>query len=176
MLAEQKIDAAKNKPLPATLQKSEDEDLQAINSYKSTQKELFSPIKALTPDPVTKKPMLVLGPVQNLRYEAANFTGDSTEASLAYADLQSSVKNAVNLKVSAEKGVQTDKDVLRFADALIAASGKNDTKATLEALKKFNESIATAQENTVKLIDQRRKSQGVAPLFGDTSRNVNVNY
>jgi hypothetical protein len=176
MLAEQKLDAAKNKPLPATLQKSEDEDLQAINSYKSTQKELFSPIKALTPDPVTKKPMLVLGPVQNLRYQAANLTGDSTEASRAYADLQSSVKNAVNLKVSAEKGVQTDKDVLRFADALIAASGKNDTKATLEALKKFNESIATAQENTVKLIDQRRKSQGVAPLFGDTSRNVNVNY
>jgi len=176
MLAEQKIDAAKNKPLPATLQKSEDEDLQAINSYKSTQKELFSPIKALTPDPVTKKPMLVLGPVQNLRYQAANLTGDSTEASRAYADLQSSVKNAVNLKVSAEKGVQTDKDVLRFADALIAASGKNDTKATLEALKKFNESIATAQENTIKLIDQRRKSQGVAPLFGDTSRNVNVNY
>jgi len=176
MLAEQKIDAAKNKPLPATLQKSEDEDLQAINSYKSTQKELFSPIKALTPDPVTKKPMLELGPVQNLRYQAANLTGDSTEASRAYADLQSSVKNAVNLKVSAEKGVQTDKDVLRFADALIAASGKNDTKATLEALKKFNESIVTAQENTVKLIDQRRKSQGVAPLFGDTSRNVNVNY
>ena len=176
MLAEQKFDAAKNKPLPATLQKSEDEDLQAINSYKATQKELFSPIKALTPDPVTKKPMLVLGPIQNLRYEAANLTGDSTEASRAYADLQSSVKNAVNLKVSAEKGVQTDKDVLRFANALIAASGKNDTKATLEALNKFNESIATAQENTVKLIDQRRKSQGVAPLFGDTSRNVNVNY
>jgi len=176
MLAEQKIDAAKNKPLSASLQKSEDEDLQAINSYKATQKELYSPLKALTPDPVTKKPMLELGPVQNLRYQAANLTGDSTEASRAYADLQSSVKNAVNLKVSAEKGVQTDKDVLRFADALIAASGKNDTKATLEALKKFNESIVTAQENTVKLIDQRRKSQGVAPLFGDTGRNVNVNY
>ena len=176
MLAEQKLEANKNKPLPASLQKSEDEDLQAINSYKATQKELFSPIKALTPDPVTKKPMLELGPVQNLRYQAANLTGDSTEASRAYADLQSSVKNAVNLKVSAEKGVQTDKDVLRFAEALIAASGKNDTKATLEALKKFNESIATAQENTVKLIEQRRKSQGVSPLFGDTSRNVNVNY
>jgi hypothetical protein len=176
MLAEQKIDAAKNKPLPASLQKSEDEDLQAINSYKATQKELFAPINALTPDPVTKKPKLVLGPVQNLRYQAANLTGDSTEESRAYADLQSAVRNAVNLKVSAEKGVQTDKDVLRFADALIAASGKNDTKATLDALKKFNDSIATAQENTVKLIDQRRKSQGVAPLFGDTGRNVNVNY
>ena len=176
MLADQKIEAAKNKPLPASLQKSEDEDLQAINSYKATQKELYSPINALTPDPVTKKPKLELGPVQNLRYQAANLTGDSTEASRAYADLQSAVKNAVNLKVSAEKGVQTDKDVLRFADALIAASGKNDTKATLQALKKFNDSIVTAQENTVKLIDQRRKSQGVAPLFGDTGRNVNVNY
>lgn len=176
MLAEQKIEAAKNKPLSASLQKSEDEDLQAINSYKATQKELYSPIQALTPDPVTKKPKLELGPVQNLRYQAANLTGDSTEASRAYADLQSAVKNAVNLKVSAEKGVQTDKDVLRFADALIAASGKNDTKATLQALKKFNDSIVTAQENTVKLIDQRRKSQGVAPLFGDTGRNVDVNY
>ena len=171
-----KTAASANKSLPASLQKSEDEDIQAINSYKATQKELFSPIKALTPYPVTNKPMLELGPVQNLRYQAANLTGDSTEASRAYADLQSSIKNAVNLKVSAEKGVQTDKDVLRFADALIAASGRNDTKATLEALKKFNDAIATAQENTVKLIDQRRKSQGVLPLFGDTNRNVNVNY
>ena len=171
-----KTAASANKFLPASLQKSEDEDLQAINSYKATQKELFSPLKALTPDPITKKPMLELGPVQNLRYQAANLTGDSTEASRAYADLQSSVKNAVNLKVSAEKGVQTDKDVLRFADALIAAYGRNDTKATLEALRKFNDSIATAQENTIKLIEQRRKSQGVAPLFGDTNRNVNVNY
>jgi hypothetical protein len=176
MLAEQKIDAAKNKPLPASLQKSEDEDLQAIDSYKATQKELYSPIRALTPDPVTKKSKLELGPVQNLRYQAANLTGNSTEESRAYADLQSAVRNAVNLKVSAEKGVQTDKDVLRFADALISASGKNDTKATLEALNKFNESIATAQQNTVKLIDQRRRSQGVAPLFGDTNRNVNVSY
>ena len=176
MLAEQKIDAAKNKPLPASLQKSEDEDLQAIDSYKATQKELYSPIQALTPDPVTKKSKLELGPVQNLRYQAANLTGNSTEESRAYADLQSAVRNAVNLKVSAEKGVQTDKDVLRFADALISANGKNDTKATLEALNKFNESIATAQKNTTKLIDQRRKSQGVAPLFGDTNRNVNVSY
>jgi hypothetical protein len=171
-----KTAASANKFLPASLQKSEDEDLQAINSYKATQKELFSPLKALTPDPVTKKPMLELGPVQNLRYQAANLSGDSTEASRAYADLQSSVKNAVNLKVSAEKGVQTDKDVLRFADALIAAYGRNDTKATLEALRKFNDSIVTAQENTIKLIEQRRKSQGVAPLYGDTNRNVNVNY
>ena len=171
-----KTAANANKFLPASLQKSEDEDLQAINSYKATQKELFSPLKALTPDPVTKKPMLELGPVQNLRYQAANLTGDSTEASRAYADLQSSVKNAVNLKVSAEKGVQTDKDVLRFADALISAYGRNDTKATLEALRKFNDSIATAQENTIKIIEQRRKSQGVAPLYGDTNRNVNVNY
>jgi len=176
MLAEQKIDAAKNKPLPASLQKSEDEDLQAIDSYKATQKELYSPIQALTPDPVTKKSKLELGPVQNLRYQAANLTGNSTEESRAYADLQSAVRNAVNLKVSAEKGIQTDKDVLRFADALISANGKNDTKATLEALNKFNESIATAQKNTAKLIDQRRKSQGVAPLFGDTNRNVNVSY
>jgi hypothetical protein len=111
-----------------------------------------------------------------LRYQAANLTGNSTEESRAYADLQSAVRNAVNLKVSAEKGVQTDKDVLRFAEALISASGKNDTKATLEALNKFNESIATAQKNTAKLIDQRRRSQGVAPLFGDTNRNVNVSY
>ena len=176
MLAEQKIDAAKNKPLPASLQKSEDEDLQAIDSYKATQKELYSPIQALTPDPTTKKPKLELGPVQNLRYQAANLTGNSTEESRAYADLQSAVRNAVNLKVSAEKGVQTDKDVLRFAEALISASGKNDTKATLEALNKFNDSIATAQKNTAKLIDQRRRSQGVAPLFGDTNRNVNVSY
>jgi hypothetical protein len=176
MLAKQKIDEANNKPLTASLQRKEDENLTEIDGFNATLKELSSTIKALTPDPVTRKTVLNLGPVNNLAYQSANFLGNSTPESRAYADLQSAVRNAVNIKVSAEKGVQTDRDVVRFADALIAASGKNDTKATLDALVKFSEATVTAKNKTEALINRRRQSQNVQPLFDTANRNVTVSY
>ena len=64
------------------------------------------------------------------------------------------------------KGVQTDKDVLRFANELIAAFGNNDTKVSLQALSNFSKSTAKARENAQKRIDSRRRSQGVDPYYG----------
>jgi hypothetical protein len=109
---------------------------------------------------------LELGPVNNLRYQAQNAAGNSTVESRNYAALQRSVQEATNLKTDAAKGVQTDKDVLRFANELIAAFGGNDTKTTLEALSNFSKSTAKAKENAQKRIDSRRKSQGIEPYYG----------
>jgi hypothetical protein len=123
------------KPLPASLQKSEDKDLEAYDSYSSQKEALMPSIVNLTPDAEGIR-KLELGPLKNAKYAAQNAAGNSTPESRAYEALRSAVGTAVNLQVSAEKGVQTDKDVLRFADALIASYGKNDTQATLEALQR----------------------------------------
>ena len=153
------------KPLGASLQKSEDKDLESIDSYTAQAEALKPSIANLTPNSEGVR-KLELGPAKNAKYIAQNALGNSTPESRAYEGLKSAVDTAVNLQVSAEKGVQTDKDVLRFANALIAAYGRNDTKATLEALTRYNDAIEKAKTRTTQRIDQRRVSQNVEPLFG----------
>jgi hypothetical protein len=152
------------KMLPASLQKDESKDLETIDTYTAQQQALQPAISSLTPNERGVR-KLELGPVKNLQYAAQNLAGNSTPESRAYEGLKSAVDTAVNLQVSAEKGVQTDKDVLRFAQALIAAYGRNDSEATLQALKRYNDSLAKAQDRTKSRLESRRKSQGVEPYF-----------
>lgn len=159
-----KAAAGANKPLPASLQKDEGKDLESYDTYRAQQEALGPSIANLTPDAKGVR-KLELGPLKNAKYMAQNLSGNSTEESRAYEALKSAVDTAVNLQVSAEKGVQTDKDVLRFAQALIAAYGKNDTEATLQALKRYNDSLANAQQRVAGRIESRRKSQNVEPYF-----------
>jgi hypothetical protein len=154
------------KVLAPSLQKEEDKELELVDSLTARETSLAPAIATLTPDPRTGKPPLELGPVNNLRYQAQNAAGNSSVESRNYAALQRAVQEATNLKTDAAKGVQTDKDVLRFANELIAAFGGNDTKTTLEALSNFSKSTAKARENAQKRIDSRRKSQGVEPYYG----------
>jgi hypothetical protein len=154
------------KALAPSLQREEDKELELVDSLTAREASLAPAIATLTPDPKTGKPPLELGPVNNLRYQAQNAAGNSSVESRNYAALQRSVQEATNLKTDAAKGVQTDKDVLRFANELIAAFGGNDTKTTLEALSNFSKSTAKAKENAQKRIDSRRKSQGVEPYYG----------
>lgn len=157
------------KPLAASLQKSEDKDIEAIDTYLAQGEALKPSILNLTPDAKGVR-TLELGPAKNAKYIAQNALGNSTPESRAYEALKSAVDTAVNLQVSAEKGVQTDKDVLRFANALIAAYGRNDTAATLQALTRYNEAIEKAKARTEARVDQRRISQKVEPLFGGQTR------
>jgi len=158
------------KALSTGLQKSEDENLTELGKYTAQQEALLPSIQALSKgveikDPTGKVKLvpLELGPLKNAEYLAQNAAGNSTPQSRAYANLKSAVDTAVNLQVSAEKGVQTDKDVLRFAQALIAAFGKNDTKITLEALQRYNDAIDKVAQRTQSVVDSRRRSQGVEP-------------
>lgn len=159
-----------NKPLPASLQKEEGADLAAIDTYAAQQAALAPAIASLTPNAQGVR-KLELGPVKNVFYMAQNAAGNSTPESRAYEGLKSAVDTAVNLQVSAEKGVQTDKDVLRFAQALVAAYGRNDSKATLEALTRYESSLARAAEKTQGRLESRRKSQNVEP-YGFTGKKA----
>jgi hypothetical protein len=154
------------KVLAPSLQKEEDKELELVDSLAARETSLAPAIASLTIDPKTNKAPLELGPVNNLRYLAQNAAGNSTDESRAYASLQRAVQEATNLKTDAAKGVQTDKDVLRFANELIAAFGKNDTKTTLDALTNFSKTTLKAKENAQKRIDSRRRSQGVEPYYG----------
>lgn len=164
-----KAEADKNAPLPPSLQKDEAKDLEAIDAATAQQEALAPVIAALTPDEKTKSRQLTLSPGNIAEYLTRNALGNSTPESRAYANLKSSVDTAVNLQVSAEKGVQTDKDVLRFAKALIAAFAGNDTEATLEALKKYNNAVKTSAERTKGRLESRRKSQNVRPYYEQTA-------
>ncbi len=161
-----------NQPLKPQLQKEEDNDFKLIENLKSQVGSLEPVIASLTIDPQTGKPPLELGPVNNAKYQAANAMGRSTPESRAYANLERAVQNATNLKTDAAKGVQTDRDVLRFANELIAAYGKNDTKPTLESLSNFVNSAKKAQVTTLDGIERRRKSQGVGAYGAQPSTNV----
>jgi hypothetical protein len=152
--------------LPAGLQKEEDKDLESIDLLEARKETLAPAIQFLTPDPRTGRPFLELGPINNTRYMAQNAAGNSTDQSRAFAALQRSVQEATNLKTDAAKGVQTDKDVLRFANELIAAFGKFDTKTTLEALTNFRRATEAAQERTRTRLESRRQSQNVEPYYG----------
>jgi len=164
------------KTLSASLQKEETANLENIDKYDAQIKALEAPINNLTPDPKTKKPLLELGPVDNLFNYGRNLLSQSNEKSRAFEELKSAIDTAVNIKVSAEKGVQTDKDVVRQANALIAASGKNDTKATRQALIRFRDAIKTDKEKTQKIIESRRKSQGVEPYYSSSgSKAIDFN-
>ena len=176
-LAQNKIDSAMQlkefanslkgpKALAPSLQKEEDKELELVDSLKAREDSLAPAIASLTPDPKTGKIPLELGPVRNLRYQAQNAAGNSTPESQSFAALERAVQAATNLKTDAAKGVQTDKDVLRFANELIAAFGKYDTTVTKQALDDFVKATAKAKENAQKRIDSRRKSQGIEPYYG----------
>jgi len=176
-LAQSKIDSAMQlkefanslkgpKALAPSLQREEDKELELVDSLKAREDSLAPAIASLSPDPKTGKISLELGPVRNLRYQAQNAAGNSTPESQRFAELERAVQAATNLKTDAAKGVQTDKDVLRFANELIAAYGKYDTTVTLQALNDFVKATAKARENAQKRIDSRRTSQGVEPYYG----------
>jgi ribosomal protein L3 len=154
------------KVLAPGLQKEEDKELELVDSLTARSQALQPALAALTPDPKTKKVPLELGPLNNLRYQAQNAAGNSTPESQKFAELERAVQSATNLKTDAAKGVQTDKDVLRFANELIAAYGKYDTKVTKQALEDFIKSTDKARENAQKRIDSRRRSQGVEAYYG----------
>ena len=150
--------------LPPSLQKEEGKDLETIDSLSGQAQALAPALASLTPNAQGVR-MLELGPLKNIRYEAQLAAGNSTPEARAYEALKSAVDTATNLQVSAEKGVQTDKDVLRFAKALIASYGRNDTAATYDALTRYNKAIVDAQERTKGRLESRRKSQGVSSYY-----------
>ena len=154
--------------LAPSLQKTEDTDLESIDKYEAMSAVLDAPVQSLTPNDKGVV-ALRLNPAARASYAVANFLGRSTPESRSFADLQASIAQAVNIKTDAAKGVQTDKDVVRFANALIEANSRNDTTATREALIKFQNAAKKAAEATKVRINSRRQAQNVGVYFTDVA-------
>ena len=154
--------------LAPSLQKTEDTDLESIDKYEAMSAVLDAPVQALTPN---NKGVVALrlNPAARVSYRLANFLGRSTPESRSFADLEASVAQAVNIKTDAAAGVQTDKDVVRFANALVQADARNDTTATREALIKFQNAAKTAGEAAKVRINSRRQAQNVGVYFSDVA-------
>lgn len=152
--------------LAPSLQKDESKDLENIDNFEAMSTVLDGAIKSLTPN---EKGVVALNlnPLSRAKYAGYNYAGRSTPESRAYSDLQASVAQAVNIKTDAARGVQTDKDVLRFANALVEVSALKDVKATREALVKFQEAAKTAAEKAKVRVNSRRQSQNVGVYFTD---------
>jgi len=170
-VTKREIEASKRNTgvLAPSLQKEEGADLELIDTYEAMSAVLDTPVKSLTPDEKTGVVALSLDPLSRANYAARNYAGKSSPESRAYADLQASVAQAVNIKTDAAKGVQTDKDVLRFANALIEASARNDVKGTREALVKFQDAAKTAAAKTKVRVNSRRQAQNVGVYFTDVA-------
>lgn len=174
MIAAMKQGSKGEAKLPPSLQKDEGKDLELIDSLAGQSQALAPALASLTPDAKGVR-KLELGPLKNMKYEAQLAAGNSTPEARAYEALKSAVDTATNLQVSAEKGVQTDKDVLRFAKALIASYGRNDTAATYDALSRYNKAIMDAQEKTKGRLESRRKSQGVSAYYEGSTQGPKQN-
>lgn len=148
------------------LQKAEDADIEAVQGAQRNVQSLQPLIAQLTPDE-TGKAQLELGPLANAYNKSRNFFGKSTPESQRYQELQATVTQIRNESLRLNKGVQTEGDAIRAAEELTAAFAANDTKAMGNALKRWAEAQTKIGQDKAALIDRRRKSQGVEPLFGN---------
>jgi hypothetical protein len=149
--------------LNPTLQKSEDTDIEAIQGAQGI-------IAATTPLIANLEDgSLKLGALRNAWNSSKNFFGKSTPESDKYAELQREVTRITNEALRLNKGVQTEGDAERASKELQASFAKNDSTIMAKALRDLQEINRRAATNKAKLVDQRRTSQGVTPLYGGQS-------
>lgn len=155
------------KPMPATLQRAEDKDFEAIDTLKNINTNLDPVINALGGyGDKAVKPTLILGPAKNAYYQAQNAAGMSSPQSLAYSQLVEAKTKIVNDALRLNKGTQTEGDAVRAANEVEAAFAKNDTEATRKALVRLVEINKRAEANVQSQIDRRRTSQNRETFFG----------
>jgi hypothetical protein len=146
--------------LNPSLQKEEDADFGMIDGAKAAASDIQPVIDNLT----TGK--LNLGALSNAANAARNFFGRSTEESQAYAELQRGITRITNESLRLNKGVQTEGDAQRAAKEVLAAFANNDTALMTKSLQDLQRINLRAAENKARMIDRRRTSQGVEPIFG----------
>jgi hypothetical protein len=164
LAAQQAAAEKKNAKLNSALQKAEDSDIEAIQTAGGTVQDMQPIINNL------ETGALNLGALSNAYSKSRNFFGKSTPESQAYAELERTIQRVTNESLRLNKGVQTEGDAQRAAKEVVAAFAKNDTKLMLASLKQLQEINARAVSNKQALIDRRRMSQGVEPLYGTTEQ------
>jgi hypothetical protein len=123
-----------------------DEAKQAQAAASDSKKIVSDAVALLTPDPVTKKPKVELGAVENAWSRGKNFAGMSDENSRAYAKLRQTLEKLRNNYLLLAKGVQTEGDAVRAWNSEIGESVQNDNKLALQQLQSAQGMIDRALE------------------------------
>lgn len=163
------------KVLPASLQKAEDADYEAIDSVTNLNDTLKPVIANLGGFGDTgEKATLNLGVMKNASMSLKNYLGKSTPESLAYSQLMETKTRIINDSLRLNKGTQTEGDAQRAANEVEAAWAKNDTEATRRALVRLYNINETASKNKQAQIARRRKSQGISAPEGTKDNPIKL--
>jgi hypothetical protein len=144
------------KPVPATIQNAEAEDLFGVQSVTNINDTLDKFLKQI--DTGT----LQLGPLTNFILEAKNATGVSNEASRNYASFQAALEKLRNDSLRLNRGVQTEGDAVRAWNELV--KNINDPKVVKQRLEEIIRNNKVAAEYRRNVIQQRRADNGLEPL------------
>jgi hypothetical protein len=148
------------RPLPASLQKAEDADFEAIDTATAVVSDIAPIINNL------ETGQLNLSRLNRAKMTAQAFVGSSDPEVLRFQELERNLTRFVNESLRLNKGVQTEGDAQRAAQEYQAAYSKNDAKGMTAALKELEKINKRVAENRRKQIDRRRKSQNLPVVFG----------
>ncbi len=155
-----------DKPLPSSLQKIEDEALQALSGAKTAVNEISTVQKNL------ESGELDLGPVRNIQSNILNFLGSSTPNSRAYSDFKRSLETSRNSILLLHKGVQTEGDAQRAMNQIL--ENKNDpdvVRAAMADLVNLNNQAMALQRAR---IQRGRMDVNARPLDIDSLLSQNI--
>ncbi|MEH2700220.1 hypothetical protein GFL93_09410 [Rhizobium leguminosarum bv. viciae] len=144
------------KPLPAPAVKLQQEALDAIGSINQTNQNIDGIIAQIDSG------NLLTDIANRSVSKAANFVGSSTPQSRALSSYDANIKKMVNDSLLLAKGVQTEGDAQRAADAILAAP--YDTQAVKERLAELRQINARSAEMKKLANDQLRAEFGHEPM------------
>lgn len=101
-------------------------------------------------------PKFELGPIQNKQYEYANWSGNSTPQSRAYAKLSANLSKLRNDSLRLNKGTQTDGDAQRAWDEIMA--NMNDKELVMERLadiERYNELALAEKQYQLEVFEEQ---------------------
>jgi len=147
------------KPVPATIQNAEAEDLYGVQSITSINDTLDRFSKQIDTG------SLQLGPLSNFISGAKNAAGLSSTESRNYASFQATLEKLRNDTLRLNKGVQTEGDAVRAWDELI--KNISDPKVVKQRISEITRLNKVAAEYRRNVIQQRRADNGLEPLDVD---------
>lgn len=144
------------KPMPGTAVKLQNEDLEAIGTFRGLDSDLAALESQLTGG------KLKLGLVTNAAGTARNAVGLSSENSRNLASFKAKLENMRNAVLLLNKGVQTEGDANRAMAEIMANINDGDlVKQRLAEIRALNRRAADLRRNNVDLL---RSNYGAEPL------------
>lgn len=149
-------------PLPPSMQKNEDNDIEVVQGLHSANAQTDDFISQLSAGPKGEAPSLELGPINNMVSQGQNYSGFSTPGSRSFANFDAFIEGLRNQILLLHKGVQTEGDAQRALNQILR--NRNDQGVVLSRLKMLKMLNERAAKQRLQLINVRRARNGF-PAF-----------